>query len=275
MTAPLVTAKWLNDHLNDPDLLVLDASQQDNKAGLKSEHDEIQIKGARFFDLEKAFSRQDCDLPNMLPAPDRFEQECRNLGLRKSSRIVVYDKLGVYSSPRVWWMFKVMGHDRVSVLDGGLPAWLSEGCETVPLQRRRFEPGDFSVNFKPEGVVDAAFVSANLENQKAIVIDARSEGRFRGVAPEPRQGLRSGHIPKSVNIPFQMVLDKGQFKSKAELLQLFKTFNFEEKPLLFSCGSGITACIVLLASALVQNNPTAVYDGSWTEWAQLEGFPIA
>lgn len=274
MKEAIVSAKWLNENLNSLDLVILDASQKDNKAGLKTESGNIRIKGARFFDIEMTFSNKDSSLPNMLPDPKSFETECRKLGLNRSSKIVVYDKLGIYSSPRVWWMFKAMGHENIAVLDGGLPAWKAEGFEVESPQREVFGSGDFEANFKPDKVKDIEFVKDNLEKQPSVIVDARSENRFKGIAPEPRKGLRGGHIPGSVNIPFQSVLDDGKYKSKAELTNLFERFDFDEKPLVFSCGSGITACIVLLASELVLNNPKSVYDGSWTEWALQEDLPI-
>lgn len=274
MIKPIVSAKWVNENSTNPDLIILDASQRNNKAGLKTEFDNIQIKGARFFDLENTFSHKDSSLPNMLPGPKTFESECRKLGLNKSSKIVVYDNLGIYSSPRVWWMFKAMGYENISVLDGGLPAWKKEGYATEHSQNRTFESGNFEANYNPEKVKDSQFVRDNIAKKVAVVVDARSANRFNGVAPEPRQGLRSGHIPGSVNIPFQSVLGGGKYKPTAELTDLFARFNFDGKPLVFSCGSGVTACIVLLASELVLKNHTSVYDGSWTEWGQLENLPV-
>lgn len=267
MTGSIVSVAWLRDHLNDPDLIILDASVRENKIGLKAEYEDVQIPGARFFDFEQAFSDTESELPNTIPGPEQFEKECRKLGVNRSSRIVVYDNMGIFTSPRAWWLLKTMGHAEVSVLDGGLPAWVAEGCQIEPIQRKEYNEGDFTVDFNPDLVRDINFVNDNLDQKEALIVDARSEGRFNGTAPEPREGMRSGHIPHSVNIPFQKVLDNGKMKSKADLMEVFNTIDHHDKPLVFSCGSGITACIIMLASEQVLNNKKAVYDGSWSEWA--------
>jgi thiosulfate/3-mercaptopyruvate sulfurtransferase len=270
MTAPLVTSAWLYDNLNDPDLVILDASPATNNASLQAEQGDAQIPSARFFDLKHAFSDGTNELPNTLPSAEQFEAACRELGINASSKIVVYDNLGVYASPRVWWMFKVMGHENVAVLNGGLPDWQAQGFETVSGKDPQLELGNFSAAFQSDMVVDHTTVKSNLKTKSALLIDARSTGRFDGTAPEPRPGLRSGHIPDSFNLPYTEVLADGKFKSQAELAALFSTLRNEERPLVFSCGSGVTACIDLLACELVLPNHKAVYDGSWTEWAQRE-----
>jgi len=175
----------------------------------------------------------------------------------------------VYSSPRVWWMFKIMGFDNISVLDGGLPNWVLQKYPVENFNETIFNQGDFEVNFRPEKVRSFDFVKKNLTSQNALVIDARSADRFNGITLEPRKGLRGGNIPNSINIPFQNVLEEGKFKSKEELLTLFNSYDIKNMPLIFSCGSGLTACIVLLASELVLENKKSIYDGSWTEWGQL------
>jgi thiosulfate/3-mercaptopyruvate sulfurtransferase len=274
MNRPLVSAAWLSQYSHDPKLIILNASLQDNKSGWVSDFAGIQIENARYFDLKNDFSDPESDLPNMLPSPADFEAACRRLGINRDSSIVVYDDLGVYSSPRVWWMFRAMGHRNVAVLDGGLPAWVAEGFEIEELQERAYAPGNFVAHFHPEQVKSMAFVAENMETADALVIDARSAGRFQGTAPEPRKDLPSGHIPGSVNLPFEAVLEEGKFKSTAKLRTLFEELEIDDRPLIFSCGSGLTACITLLASELVNQNPTSVFDGSWTEWAQSENLPI-
>jgi len=270
MIETLVSSEWLKDNMSDPDLIILDASLQENKAGLKTNLGAIQIANARKFDLETAFSDVSSCYPNTLLSPEAFETACRNLGINKTSKLVVYDNLGVYSSPRVWWMFKVMGHKDIAVLDGGLPDWLVEGGVTVPCKKKTFSKGSFVTDFQITLVRDFDFIKKNSRSQSALVIDARSVDRFNGLIPEPRKGVRSGNIPNSINIPFQSVLEKGKFKSKKELRTLFNSFDINNTSLIFSCGSGLTACIVLLACELVLENKKAVYDGSWTEWGQLE-----
>jgi len=262
MIEPIVSSQWLNANLGSSDLIILDASQ-------KSNFGNIQIKGARVFDLKNVFSEKNSEFPNMLPSSKQFEIGCRKLGINKSSKIIVYDNLGVYSSPRVWWMFKIMGHKNVSVLNGGLPDWKSQGYETEENKKCEFELENFKAQFQTEMVKDFDFLLLNSKKQNALVIDARSTGRFNGMVPEPRKGLRSGHIPNSLNIPYDKVLENVRYKSKIELTELFSDIKTDGRPLVFSCGSGITACIVLLASELVIGNKKSVYDGSWTEWAQL------
>lgn len=270
----IVSTKWLNENLNKENLIVLNASQKDNKSGLKTDFEKVQIKGSIFFDLKNIFSDKESDLPNMLPSPQGFESEARKLGIHKNSKIVVYDNIGIFSSPRVWWMFKVMGHDNVSVLNGGLPKWKNEGYEIESFQNNLNGQGDFEVRYKPEMVKSMKFIKNNLKKENAILIDARSEDRFNGIATEPREDLRSGHIPKSINIPFQKVLDDRIYKSRTELSKLFKDMCIDDRPLTFTCGSGLTACIVLLASELIMKNHKSIYDGSWTEWAQINNQTI-
>lgn len=266
MTAPILSALWLYNNLEDPDLVILDASEKKDKGDLIN----IQIEGARHFDLKKEFSDTSSELPNTLPSPKQFENSCRKLGINNSSKIVVYDNLGIYISPRVWWMFKVMGHQNIAVLNGGLPEWIRQGYETVKHKENKIKPGDFKAKFKPEMVKDYDFVSSNVSLQQSVLIDARSPGRFEGIAPEPREGLPSGHIPGSLNLPYTDVLKNGKFKSREDLSEIFNNLKINEKPLVFSCGSGVTACIILMASELVLKNDKSVYDGSWTEWAQIK-----
>lgn len=274
MQKTIVSVKWLHKNLNDPDLIILDASQTKTINNTTSKFQGLQIKNARFFDIKNLFSKKDTDLPNMLQDPTDFEQACRKLGINKSSKIVVYDNLGIYTSPRVWWLFKTMGHTNIAILNGGLPAWNQEGFELEPITKSTYKLGDFEAIFHPALVKDIEAIKTNLTTKINLVIDARSEGRFNGTAPDPRPDLKSGHIPNSINLPYTAVLENGKFKQKETLNTIFSNLQIDDNPLIFTCGSGITACILMLASELVSNNTKAVYDGSWTEWASEKETPI-
>lgn len=270
----IVSAQWLHnqlyEHPSDIDLIILDASPAANKSNLPSQHLGLRIPGARFFDLKNKFSDPDADMPNTLPQPEAFEQACRELGINSNSHLVVYDNIGIYASPRVWWMFKAMGHDKVAVLNGGLPEWGKQGYKMESIQEESYPAGDFTARPGLEIKKTMADILANLETKESLVLDARSSGRFDGTAPEPRAGLSSGHMPHSKSFPFSQVLQEGKFKSKEELAAQFAELNTNDQPLIFSCGSGLTACITYLAAELATDTPKAVYDGSWTEWAQKQ-----
>ena len=270
MLPSIVSSLWLQENLNNPDLIILDASQITNQAGKKSEFENVKIKGARHFDLKNTFSDANSEFPNTLPSQEDFEKEARKLGIKNSSIIVIYDNLGIYTSPRVWWMFKAMGHVAVAILDGGLPDWIEQGFETEQKSNVTIESGNFEANFQPDLVVDYSFVLSNIKKENSLLIDARSAGRFNDTEPDPRKGLKSGHIENSINIPFESVLENGKFKPIAALNAVFEVLQNENRPLVFSCGSGITACIVMLAAEMVLHNKKAVYDGSWTEWAERQ-----
>ena len=270
MNTPLITVDWLSQNLNKPNLILLDASPVSTVSKKKSAYVGQQIPNSRFFDLKKKFSDLEAAMPNTLPNPAAFEKACQRLGINQDSQIVVYDNLGIYTSPRVWWMFKTMGHEHVAVLDGGLPAWAASGgvVETKTTEKITRRMGNFKAAYNSDLKRELSAIVTNLDSKEAIVLDARSAGRFAGTAPEPRAGLQSGHIPNSCSLPFANVLENGQMKSKKELAAIFQELQIDERPLIFSCGSGLTACIILLAAELVLDNPMAVYDGSWTEWAQ-------
>lgn len=263
MTNSLVSVHWLQEHLHDSDLIILEARLDQNQAHLKNNYPELQIKGARVFDIKNNFSDTSNPLPNTFPSEAQFTAECQKLGINSNSIIVVYDTLGIYSSPRAWWMFKSMGHSKVFVLDGGLPEWIKEGFPTEKPHKVIYPKGNFEANLQSELIKNKEQILENITTQKAVLIDARSSDRFFATNEEPRAGLRSGHIPGSINVPFTELQENGKFKSTSELKEILK---LNDQPLYFTCGSGITACIVLLACELVSNNPKAVYDGSWTEW---------
>ena len=272
MTEPIVSVAWLQANLKNPNVIILDASLKENQSNLKTGLENIQIKGAQFIEIKNTVSDTANPLPNTLQSPKQFETEAKKLGINKNSTIVVYDNLGIYSSPRAWWLFKIMGHQNVAVLDGGLPEWVKEGypVEEIP-ENPTYALGDFEAKFIPELVKSKEQILENIQTKDAILIDARAENRFKGIGDEPRPGLRSGHIPGSINIPYTQLLQNGKFLPKEELVTILKT---DDKPLIFTCGSGVTACIDLIAYELIGKNPKSVYDGSWTEWGQLENLPI-
>ncbi len=275
INTPLVTTSWLQDHINHPDLIILDATIK--KVASKDGEDisDLKIKNARFFDIKKTFSDKSTDIPNMLPSAKDFEKACRNLGINSSHKIVVYDKLGIYSSPRVWWMFKTMGYEQIAVLDGGLPAWQQADlpCEAAT-NENNYPQGNFKAAYQPKLVVNSEKVLNSINNNNILILDARSPGRFTAQEPEPRDDLKGGHIPNSMNLHYAQVQHDGKMLPTNELKEILADFNIDNKKLIFTCGSGITACIIMLAAELAGYNNVSVYDGSWSEWGQLNGVPI-
>lgn len=264
----IVSAEWLFKNLDNPNLVVLDASVRTNAYGKEFPTYEGTIPKSRRFDLQQVFLDSSSPFPNTIPQPQEFEWAAQKLGINKNSVIIVFDNNGIYTSPRVWWLFQVMGHKNIAVLDGGFPNWINEGFPTVTKHLDTFERGDFKSNYDESLVITFEQVQQNIVHQEFLLVDARSEGRFQGTAHEPRPELQSGNIPHSVNIPYQEVLHNGKFKPKAELKALFNGKCDAETDLVFSCGSGITACIVMLASKIAYADSPKVYDGSWTEWAE-------
>ncbi|WP_298542504.1 sulfurtransferase [uncultured Aquimarina sp.] len=275
LPTPIVSVAWLSKNINHPDLIILDASIKKVTSSKESSKQDLKIPGARFFDIKKVFSDQQSELPNMLPSADHFEKSCRNLGINSNSKIVIYDTIDIYSSPRAWWMFTIMRYDDVAVLDGGLPEWIHQG---LPTENKGdlsiFPTGNFKINDRSKRTVNAKDVLFEMNSSDSLILDARSYGRYKGTLSEPRSDLKSGHIPNSMSLPYTKVLQDGKMLPTKELVKLFADFDIENKKLIFSCGSGITACIILLAAKLSGYTNLWIYDGSWTEWGQLEGVPI-
>ncbi|WP_299115958.1 sulfurtransferase [uncultured Winogradskyella sp.] len=265
----IVSAKWLNKNLSKPNLIVLDASIESNASGKEFEEFDCTIPGARRFDLKNVFLDKSSPFPDTVPKPQEFELQCRRLGINQNSEIIVFENNGIYSSPRVWWLFNVMGHKEIFVLDGGLLNWIKEGFQTENEHLETFQTGNFKAKYNESLVVKLEQIKENTIQKKFLIADARSEGRFNGTESEPRRHLKSGKIPNSVNIPFQEVLNNGKFKTKNQLRELFEGKCGGEKELVFSCGSGLTACIIMLANKISYGNSLRIYDGSWTEWAEL------
>lgn len=277
---PLVSVANLSAHLHDADVVVLDASMGPIGKALPkppTPADAQQIPGTRVFDFDKTICDHTTDLPHMMPTPSDFEREVQRLGLHPSSKVVVYDRMGVFSSPRAWWMLRAMGHDAVWVLDGGFPAWIAAG---LPVEAKAAPDtpapvaGTFSARPRPQLFRDADAVARALAEKTATVVDARSEGRFAGRDPEPREGLRRGHMPGAVNVPFTTLQVDGRMRPAAELETILRAKVPDAAPLVFSCGSGVTACIVALAAELAGYRDLAVYDGSWSEWGLPSARPV-
>ena len=277
ITSPLVSVQWLADHLDAENLVILDASMKpvvpvDNN---DSQEESSCIRGARRFDFDNDIRDKNTDLPHMMPSAEFFTGEMQKLGINKDSAIVVYDDVGVYSSPRAWWMFRAMGHAQVAVLDGGLPAWKKAGypCEAQAANTGPHR-GNFVGKLQADFFCDSAQVLEALSDPSFAVLDARSEGRFKGLEPEPRVGLRSGHMPNALNLPFANTVQDGFMLPATKLNSVFsKLVNIEQK-LIFSCGSGVTACFTALAAELAGYSNITVYDGSWSEWGLPGNLPV-
>ncbi len=269
----LVSTQWLADHLYTDDLVILDASwhlpaaKRDAKAEFSAAH----VPGARFFDLDKV-SDHTTALPHMLPSAEAFAAAMRALGVNSSSHVVAYDSVGLFSAARCWWMFKVFGHDKASVLDGGLKKWLAEGRSAQSGKPAKAHFGNFTAKLN----LAMASNMAQVAEGKAQVADARSPTRFRGEEPEPRPGVKPGHMPGAHNVHYVGLLNAdGTLKPHAELLKTFATAGINlEKPVVTSCGSGVTAAILSLALTELGAKDHALYDGSWAEWGASE-MPIA
>ncbi|MEX0962745.1 MAG: sulfurtransferase [Pseudohongiellaceae bacterium] len=275
--APLVDVAWLNENIDAPELVVLDASVAPVVPGFESLNTDanfLAIPGARRFDYDTKICKQDSSLPHMMPAAELFQDEVRKLGINNDSVIVVYDDVGIYASPRAWWMLRAMGHEQVAVLDGGLRAWIGAGFDTADSLQTELPAGDFSANFSEDSFCDFSVVLSALDDTNCAILDARSSGRFYGTAPEPRPGIRGGHMPNAKSLPFPELLDEGKMKPVAELQKIFGELVSAEQRLISSCGSGLTACIITFAAYLAGYRRLSVYDGSWIEWGAPSKLPV-
>lgn len=264
----LVSTEWLAERLGTAEIRVLDATMylpgdgRDAQAIYRQKH----IPGAQFFDIDEIADERSC-LPHMLPPVTKFVSRMRRMGLGDAHRVIVYDQHGLYSAARVWWTFRALGHPNIAVLDGGLPKWEAEGR---PVEAEIPEPRErhFTARRDPRLLRDVTQVAGALKTGDEQIIDARAPERFRGEAPEPREGLRSGHMPGAINLPFRDLLNPDQtMKAPDELRAIFESAGVDlARPIVTSCGSGVTAAILNLALARIGNERTALYDGSWAEW---------
>ena len=272
----LVSTEWLASHLQDPDLRIFDASWYlpDKDRDAKAEYDAAHIPGARFFDIDE-ISDLRSDLPHTVPPVEKFISRMRAMGVGDGHQVVVYDGAGMFSAARVWWLFRLMGKTDIAVLDGGFPKWQAEGRETEdmpPVMRDRH----ITVSRQNMLVKDVTQVAAASKLGDHDIVDARSPGRFRGEEEEPREGLRAGHIPGSRNVYYQRLLnDDGTMRPVPELRRIFETSGVDlAKPVITTCGSGVTAAILSLALDRIGHRNHALYDGSWSEWGMFDYLPI-
>ncbi|MCX4414182.1 sulfurtransferase [[Kitasatospora] papulosa] len=296
LPGPLVDVDRLAALAGRPGTVILDASVGAHRSVGR------RIPGARRFDIDGAMSDHSVRLPHTMPPAEWFAEEMRALGVNSTDTVVVYDTAGIYSSPRAWWMLRAMGFDRAAVLDGGLPAWEAAGhpVEELAPEGRAEDPraagrggspaqggsaeapgaqgpwraGDFSASPRPGALVGSDAVLAALADPDAAVLDARSRERFAGTAAEPRPGLRGGHMPGSVSLPFGVLQRDGRMLPEEQLRSLFEASAGDRERLVVSCGSGVTACVLALGAELAGYSDVAVYDGSWSEWGLPSELPV-
>lgn len=277
LPGPLVSTEWLAAHLDQPELVILDGSFKLPGATPIAADDFAarHIPKARFFDIDK-IADHETSLPHMLPSPKAFEHYAADLGISNDSVVVVYDTPGLMSAGRVWWTLRTFGHDKVAVLDGGLRKWLAEGrpvTDAVP----SFARGVFQARFNPEAVRSKAQVLDNIASRAEQVIDARSAARFTATEKEARPGLRSGHIPGSLNLPFNALTnpETGELLDTASIAKAFEQAGLDlSEPVIASCGSGVTAAALAFGLHLAGKDDVAIYDGAWTEWGQPGDTPV-
>ncbi|HYM73457.1 MAG TPA: 3-mercaptopyruvate sulfurtransferase [Stellaceae bacterium] len=274
----LVSTEWLAAHLADPHVRILDSSfkQPGITPTARADYDAGHIPGAVFFDIDDV-AEPGTSLPHMIPSAERFAEKMVERGIGDDDRVIVYDAHGLSSAGRAWWMLRLFGHENVALLDGGLPKWQAEG-RPLDTKTPAIPPRRFTARFDPALVRDKAAVIADVASRGEQIVDARAAGRFDGTAEETWPGRRRGHIPGSRNLPFDQVTDAKtrQLKSADELARLFADAGVAlDRPVVTSCGSGVTACALAFALYLVGHERAAIYDGSWSEWGLPDGPPIA
>ncbi|MES1199658.1 MAG: 3-mercaptopyruvate sulfurtransferase [Pseudomonadota bacterium] len=274
---PLVTIQWLAERLEAPDIRAIDATwfMPSDPRNARALYEERRIPGAVFFDIDD-IADKDTDLPHMLPSPEKFASRMRKLGVGDGARIVIYDGQGIFSAARVWWTLRVMGHEDVSVLDGGFPAWekagypIDTGPALTPSERH------FTARYRADLVRDLKDMRWAVETGRQLILDARPRPRFEGAAPEPRAGLRSGHMPGAHSMPTSELIADGFMKSRDDLQKVFAEQGVVGRsPVVCTCGSGVTAAVIALALARIGRWDAPVYDGAWAEWGAQDDTPVA
>ncbi|MDC0954174.1 rhodanese-like domain-containing protein [Pelagibacteraceae bacterium] len=271
----LVNTDWLRKNLLSDNIKILDCSwhMPNSERSGKLEFEACHIPGSIFFDIDE-FSDKKSSFPHTVLPDDKFSLMISDLGISNQDHIVVYDTLGIFSSPRVWWMFNYYGHNQISILDGGLIKWCKEKKEVESGKSKKYSKTTFTVNKNHSLLKTYEDIKKNISNNSFQILDARSKGRFEGIDAEPRKNLRSGSITNSINLPWNECIDPDSkcFLEKPALEQKFKSLKIDDnQPIVFSCGSGISACVIGKAFNIINNKPVNIYDGSWTEWATKEG----
>jgi thiosulfate/3-mercaptopyruvate sulfurtransferase len=277
LPSDLVSVDWLQQNLQHDNLLLFDASWHMPATGRDGylEWQQERIPGARFFDFDRKICDPASPLPHMLPSEQDFTRELQALGLSQDSCVVIYDSMGMFSAPRAWWMLRVMGCDRVALLDGGLPAWKSAGFAVEGgSDLAEYPLGNFGARLDVAQVADAVSVLAALDDADSCVLDARPQARFQGLEDEPRAGLRRGHMPGALNLPFALLFEQGLLKSEADISKIVEPLIGNSQQFICTCGSGVTACILAFALHRIGIDRVAVYDGSWSDWGLPGELPV-
>lgn len=273
MTLPdsnIVSTDWLKQHYKKSNVVILDATLKKKPNGELIAPAELSITSSLEFNFDTEICDQKSHLPHMLPSAEHFEKAVKQLGINQNSIVVCYDRMGIFSSPRAWWMFKIFGHENVFILNGGLPKWIAEGLDCQTEFSSNKSEGNFIARFNPEMIKSMSQVEQVTKQTTIQIIDARSQGRFDGTEPEPRKNLNSGHIPNSQCLPFDQLIANGEFKDKQKLAEIFQSKIFSQtEEIIFTCGSGVTASVLALVADEVGYKNIAVYDGSWAEWASV------